>query len=457
MRKVMSAYLLIRPLARPPSRPADATLARGTDARIFDRASASGTETSDVPAERFPGLEATDFGERSLYETLATRFGVRPVRARETFEPVLMTRAQAAEPGGSSMTTPETIEALHEAMARTTAWQEASIGGPAVAAALAVARGAPDGLVRELAEAGQVVVTGAGSSLYIAQVAVAAMRAWAGLPALAVPLSELLLRPEGVLAASDLARQPIIVVSRSGSTTEALEVVGAAKARGQRTLAVTCRPESPMALLADATLAVPEGDEEAIVMTRSFAAQSALLMRLAARAGSWLGRDVARSIESLEAVPGRWADLGSVIERALELALTDPSRVIVLGGGAAFGLANEAVLKLTETSQVPASAFHPLEFRHGPISVCEPGVLVVGLLGGPAESAERRVVEESAALGATTWVLGPEGPGADLDETARLLLHLHVLQALALGVAARRGRDPDAPRHLGQVVVIAKA
>ena len=84
---------------------------------------------------------------------------------------------------------------------------------------------------------------------------------------------------------------------------------------------------------------------------------------------------------------------------------------MVLGGGAAFGLANEVVLKLTETSQVPASAFDPLEFRHGPISVCEPGMLVVGILGGAAEAAERRVLEESAALGATTWMLGPDGPG----------------------------------------------
>ena len=82
-------------------------------------------------------------------------------------------------------------------------------------------------------------------------------------------------------------------------------------------------------------------------------------------------------------------------------------------------------------------------------------MLVVGILGGEAEAAERRVVDESAALGASTWVLGPDGPGAGLDETARLPLVLHLLQALALGVAVRRGVDPEVPRHLGQVVVIA--
>ena len=45
------------------------------------------TETSYLPAERFPGLDRLDFRQRSLYDTLATRYDVRPVRARETFEP----------------------------------------------------------------------------------------------------------------------------------------------------------------------------------------------------------------------------------------------------------------------------------------------------------------------------------------------------------------------------------
>ena len=203
-----------------------------------------------------------------------------------------------------------------------------------------------------------------------------------------------------------------------------------------------------MASLADAVLAVPEADETAIVMTKSFAALVTLLMRLGTRLGD---RAFARDLDRL---PERWGEIAPHVEAAFELAAADPSRVVVLGGGAAYGLANEAVLKLTETSQVPASAFHPLEFRHGPMAVCEPGVLVVGLLGGASLGTERRVIDECAALGASIWVLGPDGPGRDLGDIARLPLVLHPLQALALGVAVRRGRDPEAPRHLGPVVVI---
>jgi glucosamine--fructose-6-phosphate aminotransferase (isomerizing) len=343
---------------------------------------------------------------------------------------------------------PLTAPQIRAAVERTTPWREASTGGQAIAAALRVARGASRHTVDRLAFARRIVVTGAGSSLYIAQVASSAMRSYCQLPAEAVPLSEVLLRPQSVFAAEELANQPLVVVSRSGSTTEALEVIRAARERGQHTLAITCRPQSPMAELADEVLAVPEGDEQAIVMTRSFVSQTTLLMRLGTRLGD---PGFARDLDSL---PARWAETEPFVEQAFELAATDPSRVVVLGGGAAFGLANEAVLKMTETSQVPASAFHPLEFRHGPMSVCEPGMLVIGLLGGEAEAAERRVLEESAALGATTWVLGPDGPGAELGPIARLPLALYALQGLAFGIAVVRGRDPESPRHLEQVVVI---
>jgi len=53
-------------------------------------------ETSHLPAERFPGLETVDFSLVRLYDTLLTVYGCRPTRARETFEPVLLTADEAA-------------------------------------------------------------------------------------------------------------------------------------------------------------------------------------------------------------------------------------------------------------------------------------------------------------------------------------------------------------------------
>ena len=52
-------------------------------------------ETSHLPAERFPGLETVDFSQVRLYDTLLSTYGCRPTRARESFEPVLLTDDEA--------------------------------------------------------------------------------------------------------------------------------------------------------------------------------------------------------------------------------------------------------------------------------------------------------------------------------------------------------------------------
>ncbi|MDP9484149.1 MAG: SIS domain-containing protein [Chloroflexota bacterium] len=346
-------------------------------------------------------------------------------------------------------------------------WREASTSGDAIAAALASARATAGGVVDWLGAADRLILTGAGSSYYLAQVVAAVARDLTGRVVLATPPSELILRPAGVLGRGPAGRQPVIVISRSGSTSEAVEVVERMGAAGHPTIAVTCRDGSPLATRAERVLLSPAGDEQAVVMTRSFASMLALLLRVvAAMAGDRaLGAD-------LDRLPECWPEAVAAAEIGAALGSVDRSRVVILGGGPAHGIASEWGLKLTETSQVAADVYEPLEFRHGPISVCEPGVLVVGLVGGPSAAAESRVVAETAGLGAETWLIGHatsdagrpadrasrtgrvSAVGSGLHPWARLPLLVYPAHALALSLALTRGRDPDAPRHLGQVVIL---
>ncbi len=338
-------------------------------------------------------------------------------------------------------------------------WRESSTSGTAIAAALEAARRRPGRVIETLRAADQVVITGAGSSYYLGQTAAAVAREATGRPYLAAPLSEFILRPRGVLAAGDPARQPVVVISRSGSTSEAVAVAGQMRSAGHPVIAVTCRGASPLAAAADLAVVTSVGDEEAIVMTRSFASMLALLLRIVA--------DVAGDGElagDLDRSPAGWSDSVAAANLGLRLGATDRHRVVILGGGPALGVAAEWGLKLTEASQMAAIAYEPLEFRHGPISVCEPGVLVVGLLGGSPAAEEGRVLAEAGELGAETWTLAREASeaaglpghvsliGAGLHPAARLPLLLHPAHALALSLALTRGRNPDAPRHLRQVV-----
>jgi GntR family transcriptional regulator len=52
-------------------------------------------EQVHLPAERFPGLLASDLEHASLYELLATRYATPVVRAREALEPVLLRTREA--------------------------------------------------------------------------------------------------------------------------------------------------------------------------------------------------------------------------------------------------------------------------------------------------------------------------------------------------------------------------
>jgi glucosamine--fructose-6-phosphate aminotransferase (isomerizing) len=352
-------------------------------------------------------------------------------------------------------------------------WRESSTSGEAIAAAVDAAGRAPAGL-DVIAAAERIVLTGAGSSYFLAQTVAAVARAVLRRPVIAAPLSELIIRPEGVLGGASAARadhaagrglaaghEPVVIISRSGSTSEAVDVAERMRAAGHPTIAVTCRADSPLAELADVTLATPAGDEAAIVMTRSFASMLALLLRVVAIVGA-----DDRLSADLAGLAGRWNESTAAAAVGRRLGATDWSRVVILGGGPAFGIATEWGLKLTETSQVATSAHEPLEFRHGPISVCEPGMLVVGLVGGPGAGEEVAVVEEAARLGAATWLLARDADeargttgevsliGGGLHPSARLPLLLHPAHALALSLALTRGCDPDAPRHLDQVVIL---
>jgi GntR family transcriptional regulator len=48
-----------------------------------------------LPAERFPGLLASDLEHNSLYDLMTERYGTRIVRAREAVEPVLLRTREA--------------------------------------------------------------------------------------------------------------------------------------------------------------------------------------------------------------------------------------------------------------------------------------------------------------------------------------------------------------------------
>jgi glucosamine--fructose-6-phosphate aminotransferase (isomerizing) len=304
------------------------------------------------------------------------------------------------------------------------------------------------------------VFVGCGTSYYLAQAAAASFTQLLQSPASAVPASEILLQARLVFPVADKTCFPVLI-SRSGHTSEVLQVAEYLKARGIEFLAVTCDGRE----LQHTTNYVLKLDvvEESTVMTSSFTTMLLALQHIAARVAG----DEA-FIEALSSLPKYLRPLlDTFAPKVEEFAKNDFQNISVLGQGALYGIASESALKVMESSSTYAQFFHTLEFRHGPQSIVGPGTLVGAMLSESGLDSEMPVLLEMKALGAKTFAVVNEAPAklrnsVDLlielklpvPELARLAVYVVWGQLLGSYRGLEKGMDPDNPRHLRRVVTI---
>jgi glucosamine--fructose-6-phosphate aminotransferase (isomerizing) len=306
------------------------------------------------------------------------------------------------------------------------------------------------------------VFVGCGTSYYLAIAAASAFN-HVGLPARAIPASELLLYPALVLPGN---RDCIpVMISRSGRTSE---VVRAArwleKERGVRTIAITCANGQPLESECSLALKLLDADEQSTVMTRSFTSMLLGLQYLAATVAN--DEALRRALMSL---PAEVAPLLEDLPQRLRLFVEARSfeDCVFLAQGPLFGIASECMLKVTESSCTYAQVFHSLEFRHGPKSVAGPETLVTFLMSESSYDAEVELLEEMKKLGAATMAIGNRVDerveraadfaielGLRVPEYARPAAYTIWGQLYGVYNGLKKGLNPDAPRNLTRVVVL---
>lgn len=344
---------------------------------------------------------------------------------------------------------------------RSYTWQEIVSQPEVWEATLAAFDARRDALQQFLDQAApdEALFVGCGSTHYLARAAAAAWAHTTLSAAWAAPASELLLFPEALPA-----RKPLLVaVSRSGATTETVWAIERFRKVWERpVLAVTCYADSPVARQADFILDTPAAQEQSIAQTRSFVSMFILTQLLAATSGQDEGilAKLRELPDALRALSDRLGDLPRLLGADLEL-----ERYFFLGAGPLYGLACEAMLKMKEMTLSYAEAYHPLEFRHGPMSMVNAKTLVVGLVSDAGAAQEVRVLRDMQRLGARTLALVENASVFDewrpdhvlelrsgLDEWTRGALYLPPLQRMAHYRAEAKGLNPDAPANLAAVV-----
>lgn len=258
----------------------------------------------------------------------------------------------------------------------------------------------------------KVAILGCGTSWFVAQ-AFAAQR-----ESLNLGLTDAFTASEAPLASRDY--DSIILLSRSGTTSEVIEVAQQVGSRANL-VAIVGDEDSPLPGMVNATVGLPFADEESVVQTR-FATTALALLR------AHLG-------ESLEGVADQARGL---LDEELPAHLLDADQMTFLGMGLGVGIAHEAALKLREAAQAWTESYPAMEYRHGPKAVTAPGRVVWAFGEVPSG-----LDQEVGAMGGT-FEHKDVDPMADLVRAHRVALE----RARALGL------DPDNPRNLTRSVIL---
>lgn len=245
-----------------------------------------------------------------------------------------------------------------------------------------------------------------------------------------------------------------IAVSQSGKSPDIVSLAQAANDAGAYTVAITNDAASPLAAASGQTLNIHAGPERSVAATKTFvtSAVSALLML-----AHW-AEDRAL-IAAIHALPRQLSDAAVIDWPEMSRAIGERDSLFTLGRGPAYAMSNEAALKFKETCQIHAESYSSAEVLHGPVSIVESGFPVLALAAGDAaEDALVEVADQIAAKGASVFVT------SDKVKTAHRLPHVRTghpmtdplalivsFYAMVDRVAANRGINPDAPRHLKKV------
>jgi glucosamine--fructose-6-phosphate aminotransferase (isomerizing) len=243
----------------------------------------------------------------------------------------------------------------------------------------------------------------------------------------------------------------LITISQSGRSPDILSLQAEAKRAGIPTLAITNDETSPLAREAALCLPISAGVEKSITATKTFVTSAAMCAAIVASCGG-----------GNEALSHAIASLPESLDRALAIAwdaaeevIAPASSLYVLGRGPCFPIAQEAALKLKESSGLHAEAYSAAEVLHGPMELVTDGFPVLVFA---ADDAARETTMSAAArlseAGAHILMTGDSGTlryaktgNPHLDPLSMILTFYRSAER----VARARGRDPDHPRLLEKV------
>jgi glucosamine--fructose-6-phosphate aminotransferase (isomerizing) len=245
-----------------------------------------------------------------------------------------------------------------------------------------------------------------------------------------------------------------LAISQSGKSPDLLAMMEAAKKGGAVGISLVNVEDAPLAALADVFVPLRAGPEKSVASTKSYITSVVAGLAIIAE---W--REDKELQSAIAALPDR-------LDAALECdwseardAVVGASSLYTLGRGPGFAVAQEAALKLKETSILHAEAYSGAELQHGPVSLVDENFPLIAFI--PDDAAAPSMIANVSALHArgakvftatAATIPGPRLPvaptGHAMTDPISIALSFY---RFAETVAVARGFNPDKPRGLNKV------
>lgn len=311
----------------------------------------------------------------------------------------------------------------------------------------------------------EIIFFGCGSSYNLSQSASFFTRSLLdGQSCFALPSSELLINTDVYINKDK--KYLIVGFSRSGETTESINVVKILKDRGNVTsFTFSCKKDNTISKFSDYGFICRGVIEKSIAMTVSFSsmliAYCLMLVKLSDR------KEMFEEFEYLiHYLNGNVFRLYIDIENYLNN--NNFNSYFALGSGFNYGLAVEADLKMKEMSQTPSYSYHLHEFNHGPKSlIVKESLCLILTLSENLFKAEE-IIKEILNLGSKVLLVGSKsisvGDTKNMDyllsdsnfkfDIIKSFINIPVFQILAYIKTIKEKLNPDRPKNLDYTMVI---
>ena len=307
----------------------------------------------------------------------------------------------------------------------------------------------------------EVIFTGCGTSLYLAQASAHAFSTCTGISAKGMCCSELYYFPETYVGNGK--KVLVVPMTRKSYTTEVRMAIDKVRSYpGVKSLAITCDADSSK--YNDYMLLSPETPEDSVIMTRSFTS----MIYLAVVMSYYVGGKKEKIEQLKDYAANAESFLKATDEMAKKIVAEHPecNLFITLGQGINYGIANECMNKMKEISLSNSEAYYTLEYRHGPMSLVDDKTLIILLGNEDTVDGDAKLLTQMKEYGAKVLAIGNNASKdfTDVDYTLDMPYGYDSLQnAPIIGfigqligyyVAELKNLNADSPRHLTQAIVI---